>query len=145
MIDRSLAAFAARVAERNRIDAEDIHDLQRNVLPEGFASREEADVLIALDRAVADQDPAWADFLVDAVVAFAVWTSRPTGYVDADTARWLTGLLGCGAGVSETARRIAFEVVREAERVDETLLVFVLRAPQRAVGRISNPLAELVV
>jgi hypothetical protein len=144
MVDNSLAAFVARVAESKRIWAEDVHELKRNILPEGFASREEADMLIALDRAVADQDPAWADFLVAEVVAFTVWTSRPTGYVDADTARWLTASLGCGAGPSENARRIAFEVVREAERVDEALVVFVLRAPQHAHGRITNPLAELV-
>ncbi|HEX2726250.1 MAG TPA: hypothetical protein VHN20_10555 [Beijerinckiaceae bacterium] len=144
MIDHSLAAFVARVGKRERICAEDVHELQRSILPEGLASREEADVLIALDRAVADQDPAWADFLVAEVVAFAVWTSRPTGYVDADTARWLSASLGCGTGPSETARRIAFEVVREAELVDEALLVFVLRSPQRALGRISNSLAELV-
>ena len=144
MIDHSLDAFVARVTESKRIGIEDVRDLQRNVLPDGFASREQADVLIALDRVVADQDPAWAEFLVGAVVAFAVWVSRPTGYVDADTARWLTASLGCGAGSTEMARRIAFEVVREAEQVDEMLLVFVLRAPQRAQGRLSNPLSELV-
>ena len=144
MIDHSIATFVTRLAERKRIGAEDVRELQRNILPEGFCSREEADVLIALDRAVADQDPAWADFLVAEVVAFTVWTSRPTGYVDADTARWLTASLGCGTGPSETARRIAFEVVREAELADEALLVFVLRSPQHAHGRITNPLAELV-
>jgi hypothetical protein len=144
MIHHSLAAFVARVGESKRIGVEDIHDLQRNILPEGFASREEADMLIALDRAVPDKDPAWAEFLVRAIVAFAVWTSRPTGYVDADTARWLTGSLACGVGPTEMARRIAFEVVCEAEQVDEALLVFVLRAPQSALGRLSNPLSELV-
>jgi hypothetical protein len=144
MIDHSLAAFVSRISDCKRIGAEDVRELQRNILPEGFASREEADVLIALDRAVADQDPAWADYLLAEVVAFTVWASRPTGYVDADTARWLTASLGCGAGPSETARRIAFEVVREAELVDEALLVFVLRSPQHAHARITNPLAELV-
>jgi hypothetical protein len=144
MIDHSLDEFVARVADARRIGIADVRDLQRNLLPEGFASREEADMLIALDRAVTDKDPAWAEFLVGAVVAFAVWTSRPTGYVDADTARWLIASLECGAGPTETARRIAFEVVREAEQADEALLIFVLRKPQGAFERLSNPLSELV-
>ena len=55
-------------------------------------------MLIALDRAVAKADPTWADFLVRAVVDFAVWTARPTGYIDQDGGRWLR--FGTGAGIT---------------------------------------------
>jgi hypothetical protein len=59
---------------------------------------------------------------VRAVVDFAVWGARPTGYVDQDTARWLVATLSCGEGPSAAASRIAFEIVKEAEQVDEALL-----------------------
>jgi hypothetical protein len=144
MSDRSLRAFVAHATDAGRIGSEDVQDLQRNVLPDGVMSREDADLLIALDRSVSDKDPAWAEFLIEAVVAFTVWTTRPTGYVDAETARWLTDSLDGGAGATETAKRIAFEVVREAELVDEALLIFVLRAPQHALGRLPNSRSERV-
>ena len=140
----SLSAFVAHTADAERIGSEDVQNLQRTILPDGVMSREDAELLIALDRAVSDKDPAWAEFLVEAIVAFTVWTSRPTGYVDADTARWLVGSLDYGPGPTETAKRIAFEVVREAERVDEALLIFVLRTPQNALGRLPKPRSERV-
>jgi hypothetical protein len=128
MIKGSLHAFTDRVLENKRVGEDDVLVLQRSLLKDGLASREEADVLIALDRAVESAHPAWSAYLVGAVVEFVVWTSRPTGVVDADAARWLVASLGCGLGPTETAVRIAFEVIREADRTDEALVAFVLHA-----------------
>ena len=130
MIKSSLHEFVDRVLESKRISEYDVRILQRSILADGIASREEVDVLVALDRAVGTAHAAWAAYLTGAVVEFVVWTSRPTGIVDADTARWLTASLGCGAGPTETAARIAFEVVKEAERTDEIMLAFAMRAAQ---------------
>lgn len=134
MIKHSLLIFADRAVENGSISAKDVNELQRIVLADGITCREEADTLIALDRAVPGADPAFADFLVAQIVDFAVWTSRPTGYVDQDTARWLVASLGCGSGPSENARRIAFEVVKEAEQVDEVLLAFAMRGTKHRSG-----------
>lgn len=127
MIKVSLHSFVDRVMEARVISSDDVKALQRDIFADGLVSREEADVLIALDRALAKADPSWADFLVRTVVDFAVWGARPTGYVNQDDARWLTQSLSCGAGPTETAARIAFEIVREAEQVDEVLVAFALR------------------
>jgi hypothetical protein len=127
MIKISLHGFVDRVMEKREISGDDVKALQGDIFADGIVSREEADVLIALDRAVAKADPTWADFLVRAVVDFAVWTARPTGYIDQDGARWLTQSLSCGAGPTETAARIAFEIVKEAHQVDEVLLAYAMR------------------
>lgn len=127
MIKVALHSFVDRVMEQRVISGDDIKALQRDIFSDGIVSREEADVLIALDRAVTKADPAFADFLVAAVVDFAVWGARPTGYVDQDGARWLTQSLSCGAGPTETAARIAFEIVKEAQQVDELLVAYALR------------------
>ena len=125
MIKSSLQAFADHVLDTRIITADDVARLRRDILEDGVQTREEVDVLVALDR-VATADAAWAEFLLAEVVGFAVWTSRPTGLVDHDTARWLVTTLSCGHGPTRNAARIAFEVVREAQRVDEMLLTFVL-------------------
>jgi hypothetical protein len=127
MIKTALREFVDRVVENQKISAEDVSILQGTVLLDGLNTREEADVLVALDRAVADADPSWIVFLVASVVQFVVWTSRPTGYVGHGDASWLAATLSGGSGPTANARRIAFEVIREAEQVDEALLAFALR------------------
>ncbi len=84
-------------------------------------------MLIALDRAVSESCSAFADYLVALVVDYAVWESRPTGVIDRDKAHWLVTTLSAGDGPTATAQRIAFEIVREADRCDEALLGFALR------------------
>lgn len=132
MIKASLHAFVEQVLESRRIGETEVGALQREVLGQGVTSREEADVLIALDRAIPDTDATWAPYLVSAVVNFVVWRSRLTGTVDQDTARWLVTSLSCGSGPTVTALRIAFEAVKEARTVDEELLTFVMRNSPRS-------------
>ena len=65
------------------------------------------------------------------MVDFAVWGERPTGYIDAEIARWLVASLRNGSGPSRLAVRIAREVVREAQASDEALIAFALDANRR--------------
>jgi hypothetical protein len=131
MASQTLRAFADRISGTKRIEMEDVRRLQREILPDGIQSRAEADLLVSLDRMAEAKHEAWAEWLVAAAAEFAVWTSRPTGYVDLDTARWLTASLGMDGRPTETAAQIAFEAVRQAEHVDELLLVFVMRHASR--------------
>lgn len=128
MINRSLQLFCNRIVAAGRITAEDVRSLGRDVLPEGIAGRDEADMLIALDRAVTRADAAFGDFLTASIVDFAVWGERPTGYVDPEIAHWLVGSLRNGIGPTPLAARIAREVVREAQASHETLIAFALAA-----------------
>lgn len=135
MINEMLQIFCDRVLENGRVTDEDVHLLLETVLPDGPVCREEADTLIALDRAVPSVT-AWGDFLVSAVVDFAVWTQRPTGIVDAEAARWLADSLSCGIGPTANGARVAFETVREAHRVDDALMAFTLEANRRTRSTI---------
>ena len=127
MIKAALENFIHDALLRAEIRRQDVRHLQRDILPNGVETRDEADVLIALDRAVAEKDEAWSAFVIQAVVDFVVWTSRPTGRVDRDTAEWLVASLGCGTGPTAVANAIAFEVVRECEASDQVLVAFVMR------------------
>jgi len=126
-MDATLHAYVDTMLAAGRIAAEDVRRLATEILPNGPSCREEADLLVGLDRAVAMQDPSWPDYLVSTVVDFVVWTARPTGYVDGPTATWLTGSLAGGGEPTLAAARIAFEAVTEAQRADERLLAFALR------------------
>ncbi len=143
MIGHELREFVDHVMDRRVIDDEDVRILQREILHEVVLTRDIIDVLVALDRAVADKSPLFADVLLAFCVDFAVWESRPTGRIDRDKAHWLVTTLSAGEGPTPLAQKIAFEVVREAESCDEALVGFALR---KADARISAaPISQRVV
>jgi hypothetical protein len=143
MIGHELREFVDHVMDRRVIDDEDVRILQREILHEAVLTRDTIDVLVALDRAVTDKSPLFADVLLAFCVDFSVWESRPTGRIDRDKAHWLVTTLSAGDGPTPLAQKIAFEVVREAESCDEALVGFALR---KADARISAaPIAQRVV
>jgi hypothetical protein len=127
MIGHELREFVDRVMDHHAIDDEDVKLLQRDILNDGVMTRDIVDVLVALDRAVSETCNAFADYLVALVVDYAVWENRPTGVIDRDKAQWLMTTLNAGDGPTATAQRIAFEMVREADRCDEALIGFAMR------------------
>lgn len=126
MIDAPLLRFINDLLARERITAEDVKHLSRDLLADGIPSRRVADALLALDRTL-DTDPLWADFLTAAIVDFAVWGSRPTGVINAETAHWLLTALTIG-DPTPTALRILEEIAASAHEVDPTLLLYAWRS-----------------
>jgi hypothetical protein len=124
----SLRAFVSKALERNRISFGDLRRLQRTVLPHGLATREQAEVLVALDQTITRTDKAWAGFLVAALTDFVVWRSSSPGRIEAETASWLVATLSCGRP-TRTTGMIARAIVREAQHCEEPLLGFALSSP----------------
>src|SRR5215204_5249380 len=119
MINSSLQIFANKVQEAGRISFGDVKRLQRDILPDGISSREEAELLLTLEQTVGQADRAFADWLVATMVDFVVWGMRPTGTVDAETAAWLTPLLV--GQRTRTMRRLARELAAEADHAGTAL------------------------
>jgi hypothetical protein len=127
MMNNALRRFVEDVLDRRQINEDDVKHLHREVMPEGAASQDEIDVLVALDRAVPGACEAFGDWVTATTVEYAVWQCRPTGHVTRDQSHWLAATLGVGEGPTATASRIAFEIVREAESCDEALVTFAMR------------------
>ena len=128
----TLREFVTKALLTKRIGFGDLRRLQRDILPDGITTRDEAEVLITLDRSIERIDKAWTDALVARVTRFVVWTTDPPGTVDEEASAWLLAALSCGR--SKTALAIAREVVREAYDVDDALLGFGTSGPaSRAV------------
>jgi len=144
MTNKNFFRFVDEILDRQCITAKDVAHIQRDILPDGITCREEADVLIALDRAVKHQDASFADCLVAMLVDFVVWGERPTGIVRGEDAHWLVTSLGAGGGPTVNALRVGMEIVREAQQVDEVLLAFLLRGQgnrlRRALGEPARPM-----
>jgi hypothetical protein len=106
MSSASLRDFVSHTLEVKRIRFGDLRRLQRDILPARIATREEAELLIELDRAVRRADPNWRDYLIAAVRDFVVWGLSPVGCVNCEKAEWLTATLARG-GATKTGRIIA--------------------------------------
>ena len=114
----SLREFVDRALETRRIRFGDMRRLQRDILPARIASREEAMMLIKLDRAVHAADRDWSDYLVGTVRDFVIWGLPPAGVLDRDKAAWLLSAVSDG-GLTKNGRAIYREVAREARRIDD--------------------------
>jgi hypothetical protein len=135
-----LQSFCDSIIGKGRLEENDLRELQRDILADGITSRNDADALIGLDQAVgATAASGWADYFVASLVEFVVWTARPTGQVGEEEARWAVASLSLGHGPTENGLRAAFEIVREAQTVDEALLAFAMRGPQRRPREFGEP------
>ncbi len=125
MSKASLDQFASKALVAKRISFADVQRLQRDILPDGIGSREEAELLLGLDRDVGRADATWERWLLSMIVDFVVWAERPTGIVDEDTASWLAATLAghANARAIKTARLIAREVVQEAQGFENDALI----------------------
>ena len=121
MTNIALQLFCDRVVAAGRITDLDVATLAREILPDGLMGRDEADLLLALDRAVADQHEGFAALLTAEVVNFSVYGERPTGRITRETATWLAASIAGRKGPTPTGSRIAREIVREATASDEAI------------------------
>jgi hypothetical protein len=124
MAEDSLSDYAGKILKKGRISFGDVQRLQRDVLPDGIRSREEAELLLDLDRRVEKSDAAWGRCLAVIIVDFVVWGERPTGVVDEDTACWLSATLAGQDGLAgKRARLIVREIVEEAQAFENDALL----------------------
>jgi hypothetical protein len=132
MDNPSLEKFVTKVLETKRLGFGDLRRLQRDILPDGITTMEEAEALLALDCVIKKADEAWLPFLASAMRSFVLrWTTEDGVHPDATS--WLVAAL---SGVnSKTALVIAREVVRDTDMADSALLALTKRR-SRAKGRV---------
>jgi hypothetical protein len=146
MISNDIREFVEYVLDKRQISDADVQKLSYELLGDRVISHEIIDVLVALDRTITAPNANWAEFLVATTVDHVVWASRPTGVVTRELAQWLIATLTVGEGPTANAMRIAFEIVREADRCDETLISFAMgKAGLKARQDLSRSDAALLV
>ena len=121
MNSSSLSQFVTTALVDKRIRFADLRRLQRDILPDGPSTRDEAEALLALDHVIQRADRAWPDYLASAI-KFVLSGSTSPGSVDKETAEWLIAALSCCR--AKTALAVAREIVRDAEHADEALATF---------------------
>ena len=84
-----MTAPVAGLTSKNRITAEDVIMLRREVFGDGVVTRGEAEALFALDSTAKDKCEEWPVFFVEAVTDYLVHQEKPAGYISRENADWL--------------------------------------------------------
>lgn len=140
MIRQELRDFVDDVLDAGRVSEQDVLRLAGEILAGDVARRAEVDALAALDRLIADRHPAWDDTFVDLAVAHVVTGAAASGQVEREVVNWLITTLDAAGAMTDNGLRIAIDVTRAANHVDQTLMTFVLQTMQaRRPSARGNP------
>ena len=110
----TLQEFVTNAAARGRITFGDVRRFQRDYLPGGIATCDQAEMLIRLDTAVRRADRAWAPWLVAAILDFAARSDQGAATSTSDARELLRAVLAV-APSSKAARTIRRELNRQVE------------------------------
>jgi hypothetical protein len=115
-----------RTIEKQRIDVQDVRDLQAASEEGGFITRDEAEALFRAERMVPVACDSWGEFFAEALTAHVVWERRPTGKVTAEDVEWLIAMAGLPRhGACERIGMLLISIVQHAVETDERLLALV--------------------
>jgi hypothetical protein len=103
------------ILARGRISADDVLKLRHRVFWKGSVTREDAEMVFALNERLGERaDASWADFFVEAVVDYLVFQTEPKGYMSDENGQWLIERISRDGRV-ETATELAL-LVKTLER-----------------------------
>jgi len=136
-----MSASVAGLISKNRIAAEDVTMLRREVFADGVVTLGEAEALFALDQTVRDKCPEWAPFFVEAVTDYIVHQEKPQGYISEDNANWLVRTISRDGMVdSRTEFELLVHVLEEAKSSPGQLSAYALEQVANAVIDGKGPL-----
>ena len=128
------------MAEHGCLTASDVEHLQSEVFPSGLQSRDDAEMLLALDLAAEQTCEEWQDYLVSAIAEFVT----RSGSVSVDDAQWLSGAISRNSVVDGIMRfDLLFTVIAYARSTPFSLLELALDQIALAAVEGKGPIAHL--
>ncbi|MFD0917883.1 hypothetical protein ACFQ14_15870 [Pseudahrensia aquimaris] len=128
------------LAQRGCVQTQDVEHLQTTVFPTGLQSRDDAEMLLALDLALPESCEAWQDYLISAIAEFVT----RNGAVTASDADWLAGCVSRGGVIDGLMRfDLLFTVIAYGASVPFSLLKLALDQVALAALENKGPLANL--
>ncbi len=144
MAELMLEPRIAAIANRNKITADDVLYLRRNVYQDGMSARGELESLFALDGACQDKASEWAAFLIEAVCDYVVHQEKPEGYLSEANATWLQSVIVRDGRVDRaTELELMVRVLETARTTPASFSDFVLAKTQSAICEPHGVLASV--
>jgi hypothetical protein len=132
--------IARRAAADGQITAESLLGLRREGWGDGVITRAEAEVLFALNHALAERTPEWCDFFVEAVGELVLNGSPPRLQCSLEEAEWLIAQIDRDGVVDSMVELEAVvRIIERAENVPDRLKTYVLDQIERVVLSGTGP------
>jgi hypothetical protein len=129
------------ILRRRTIGFDDILLLKRVFYEDGIASRDEADLMFAMNNVCTAQHADWPDFFVEGITDYLVFQEAPRGYVTSANAHWLMDRVSKGGKVESKAEiELVVSVLDKARWAPVSLVKFALEQVKHAVVTGSGPL-----
>jgi hypothetical protein len=131
---QALAPLEAEIRASGRITADHVLRLRRAIYQNGSIDRAAAEFLFHLNRQSRGDDPAWAEFYVEALTDFFYWREGSDSQLTEDAERMLFEWIGPGPAVDDpTELRFLLNLFFRTNGCSERLRAFVLRAVEQSV------------
>jgi hypothetical protein len=135
------AVAVEEIEARGSIKDGDVRRLRAAYYADVAISEREADSLLALDKACPVQDPAWVDFLREAIGDYLVGQVEPRGYLTAENAAWLVARIAPESHIASRAHlELLLHVIEKARWAPESLTRLALDQVADAVLKGEGPL-----
>ena len=135
----ALSDVVARLSSAGRITADDVLALRAEVYGADSLAPDAMEAIASLEAKPGDRDPAWGEFLADAMVDFVVHQEDPPDYVDDAKCDWVmrifAGDVQPDAGLPTLAR-----ILEAATQVPPRLASFAVQKARNSLsakGRLS--------
>lgn len=120
--DLGLAGFVTSAIAHRRITFGDVRRLQRDYLPDGITTREQAEMLTALAPEIEHADRSWRQWFAEALADFATKSAAGNAAAHDETIAWLEQLAKTPGMVKRISRKLARELRGSAEPTETTVL-----------------------
>lgn len=128
MSDYRFSFPACVIAGKGRIAADDLLMLRTYTFPAGIRSREDAELVFALNRICPEHCGEWRTYFVETLADFVVYAETPRGFMGEAKSIWLQQMVSENGGVVQNA--LELELLLHAMElvacVPENLSVFAL-------------------
>lgn len=138
-----LPEVASELVTRNKVTADDVLRLRREVYRDGVATRAEAEALFAIDSACHDRCEEWDVFFIEAVCDYLVGQEPPQGYISRENAQWLIRAISKDGIVdTRTEIELLIKVLERAKQSPAILSAFALKQVAEVVVNGQGALAK---
>lgn len=127
-----LGPLKAQILVDGRVSAEAVLQLRRAIYQDGRIDRDAAGCLFHLHQNTRDNDPAWAEFYVEALTDFFYWREGSDSRLTPEAEATLLAAIGSEAG-DPTELRLLLSIIFRTRGASERLRGFVLQAVRHNV------------
>lgn len=130
----ALNELAERLKAAGAISADEVLALRRQMWPDGHIDAGEAELVFALNDAIAQPPREWVDFFVEALCDHVVCQQNPRGYVDDAKAEWLIARVRHDGRVESLGElELLAKVLESATNAPSSLEAFALAEIEQVV------------